>query len=186
MDENVKQKLDAIGTEYLFHMFHRAFAPTVGDFDTPAELISKHKKLVEGSCRVLERLRLVTPDGTLPFGFKPTPRLFDIVLRRSLRPLKNSKKASASIEENDVLNSIFDAALADEEQDYVCPLARVLLYVLGLIVHSKDGSEVPTRELRVLAAERREEERQEKWRKAVETGEWQPPKGVFHAVHLPS
>jgi hypothetical protein len=169
------------GTSLLFFIFYRAFAPTLGEIESPSELMSEHKTLVEGNCRILARLGLAVPDSALAFGYNPTDRLEDIFLKRSLRPLRDSKKAFASIEDTDVLNSIFDAAVADEDQPYVCPLARVLLRVLGLVVYSQDGDAIPTRELRLLAAERREEERNQQLLKAIEAGVF-PPKGVFKPI----
>jgi hypothetical protein len=157
MTKDTETELDN-GTKLLLHMFYRAFASTIGHFGSPAELMSGNRRLVEGSRPILEWLRLVTPDSTLPFGFRPTSRLEKIYLKRGFRPVGSGKKRFASVVDTDVLNSIFDAALVDEE--HVCPLARVTLYVLGLIVYSKDGSEVPTGELRVLAAERREQDRE--------------------------
>jgi hypothetical protein len=138
-------------------MFHRAFAPTLGLIESPDELLSQHKTLVEGNCLILGWLGLVVPDDTLAFGCKPTDRLEGIFVKRGLRPLEN--RARASIEDTDVLECIFDAAVAEADQPYVCPLARILLHVLGLIRYAQDGDEIPTGELRQLAAESRHKER---------------------------
>jgi hypothetical protein len=88
-----------------------------------------------------------------------------------------------SIEDADVLNSIFDAAVPEDDQPNVCSLAEILLHVLGLVRYAEDGV-IPTRELRHLAAERREEERTRRWLKSIEAGQWPPGRGkqIFQAV----
>ena len=88
-----------------------AFAHNLGPHKSVAELLSKTPKKVEGLCRVLEQIGLVTPDEVYPFGFKPTAILEDIVRRRAFRPLRNSKKEEPTLEEEEFLLSIFDAAL---------------------------------------------------------------------------
>lgn len=184
MNEHHIVELDA-ETDLLFLIFQRAWSPTLGDLESPDEYLKECETLVDGTCRILKWLGLVEPDKAHAFGFKPTHLLESIVAKRHLRPLKDSKKACASTEDTDVLNSIFDAAVAYEDHCYVCTLARVLLYVLGLVRYSRDGDEIPTQELRQLAAERREDERNQRWVKAVEADEW-PPEGVFGIVRLPT
>jgi hypothetical protein len=132
------------------------------------------KTLVVGTCRILEWLGLVVPDSTLGFGCKPTDRLEEIVVKRGLCCLKNSKNVRASIEDKDVLNSILDAAVEFEDQHYVCPLASDVLHVLGLFRYAQDGDIIPTHELRQLAAERREGDRTKRLVKSIEAGEWRP------------
>jgi hypothetical protein len=173
MKESNKTKLDT-GTSILFLIFNRAWWTTIGEFERPDELRHQHKTLVVGTCRILEWLGLVVPDRTLAFGCKPTNRLEEIVVKRGLRRLKNTKNVRPSIEDEDVLHSIFDAAVSDQDQPYVCPLACDVLDVLGLVTDA-DGGEIPTQELRQLAAERREGDRTKQWLKAIEAGEW-PPK----------
>ena len=171
-------------TSILFCLFDIAWAPTLGESKGPNELLREHKTLVDGTRHILEWLGLAEADGTCAFGYKATDRLVRIFVKRHGHPLKESNKASASIEETDVINSVFDAAVPDEDQPYVCPLARVLLRELGLIRHTQGIEEIPTRELRLLAAERREEDRNRRWLK-IEAGEW-PPKGVFQVIRLPA
>jgi hypothetical protein len=131
----------------------------------------------------LEWLGLVTPDRASQFAFKPTLRLVEIFSRHRRRG--ESAKESASIEDSDALHSIFDAALAHKEQADMCPLACKLLHVLGLVLYSGDGSEIPTRELRVLAAERREEERHRQLLKIADAGQ-RPGKRLRKAIRLPA
>jgi hypothetical protein len=172
-------------TSILFCLFDIAWVPTVGESEGPNELLREHKTLVDGTCHVLEWLGLVEADSQLALGCKPTERLGSILDKRGAGSPRNSKKASASIEETDVINSIFDAAVPDEDQPYVCPLAGVLLHVLGLVRYTQNGDQIPTHDLRLLAAERREGERNRRWLKSIEAGEW-PPKGVFQAIGLPA
>jgi hypothetical protein len=152
--------------------FDRVFAHNLWGYENVAALLDGERKLVDGMCRVLEKLGLVTPDGTLPFGFKPTALLKDIVRKRGLRPLKNSKQDRVSMEEHDAVDLIFDAALAFEEQSLVCHWAARLLHVLGLVVRCKDGESAPTHELRVLAAMQRTEERNQQLLKASKEGRY--------------
>jgi hypothetical protein len=72
-------------------------------------------------------------------GHRPTPLLEDIVRKRGLRPLKNSKQDRVSMAEHDAVDVILDAALTFEEQFLVCSWAARLLHVLGLVVECKDG-----------------------------------------------
>jgi hypothetical protein len=162
-----KTKLDA-GTACLFSMFERAWSPTLGKLESPDKLYREHKMLVVGTCRTLEWRGLVEPDRKLVFGCTPTERLERMFAKQRAHPLKYRMKARASVEDTDVLNSIFDAAVPDEDHPYVCPLARISLHVLGLVMysHSEGGEVVPTQELRQLAAERREEERNLRWVKS--------------------
>jgi hypothetical protein len=171
--------------DFLFLILDRAWAPTPGYLDGPNDYLREHKTLVDGTCHILKWLGLIEADSSCAFGYKTTDRLEGIFVKRHDHPLKDSNKASASIEELDVINSVFDAAVPDEDQPYVCPLARVLLRELGLIRHTQGMEEIPTRELRLLAAERREEERNRRWLKSIESGEW-PPKGVFQVIRLPA
>jgi hypothetical protein len=183
MDGNSKQ-VD-VEHDFLFLILDHAWAPTLGYLEGPSDYIKRRKTLVEGTCRILEWLGLVEVDSTCAFGYKTTDRLERIFVKRHARPLKDSSKASASIEETDVINSVFDAAVPDEEQPYVCPLARVLMRELGLIRNTQGIEEIPTRELRLLAAERREKERNDRWLNSIESGEL-PPKGVFQVIGLPT
>jgi hypothetical protein len=170
--------------DVLFLILDRAWAPTLGYLDGPNDYLRDHRTLVDGTCHILEWLGLVEADSTCAFGYKRTHRLECILVKRHDHPLKDSKKASASIEETDVINSIFDAAVPDEDQPYVCPLAGVLLHELGLVRYTQNGDQIPTPDLRLLAAERREGERNQRWLRSIEAGEW-PPKGVFQAIGLP-
>jgi hypothetical protein len=150
--------------------FDRVFAHNLGPHKSVADLLSKKPKKAEGLCRVLEQIGLVTPDEMSPFGFKPTVILEDIVRRRAFRPLKNSKKEEPTIEEEEFLDSIFDAALPFEEWLSVCPFALLLLNILGLVVHTKYGDEIPTPELRVFVALHRHNQRYERRRMAEGAG----------------
>jgi hypothetical protein len=182
--ENSDSRLDA-ADDFLFLIFERAWAPTLGYLEGPNDYLREHKTLVDGTCHVLEWLGLVEADSTCAFGYRRTHRLESILVKRHAHPLKDSNKASASIEETDVINSVFDAAVPDEDQPYVCPLARVLLRELGLIRYTQGIEEIPTPELRLLAAEKREGDRNQRWLKSIESGEL-PPKGVFQAIGLPT
>jgi hypothetical protein len=176
MKEVNETKLVA-GTACLFSMFERAWSPTLGEFESPHKLWRERKTLVDGNCRILRWLGLVEPDRKLVFGCRPTERLERMFTRRRAHRLKDSKKVCASLEENDVLCSIFDAAVPFEERLYVCPLARVLLHVLGLVRCTQDGDEIPTHELRQLAAEGRQEERNRRFLRATKAGRWPPGVG---------
>jgi hypothetical protein len=165
MTKDNETKLDA-GTSLLFSIFDRAFAPTLG-----GDRLSEHEFLINANCRILAWLGLVEPDSELLFGYKPTKRLEHLFAKQRAHPIKDRKKAYVSIEDEDVLNSIFDAAVPDEDQQYVCALAEVLLHVLGLVRYAADGV-ISTRELRRLVAERREEERTVRWMKSIPAGDW--------------
>jgi hypothetical protein len=171
--------------DFLFIILGLAWAPTLGYLDGPDDYLREHKTLVDGTCHILEWLGLIEADSSCAFGYKTTERLERIFVERHEHPLKDSNKASASIEEIDVINSVFDAAVTEEDQPYVCPLAGVLLHKLGLVRYTRNGDEIPTHDLRLLAAERREGERNRRWLKSIEAGEW-PPKGVFHVVRRPA
>jgi hypothetical protein len=110
-------------------------------------------------CRILEQIGLVTRNDTYPFKFKPTEILEDIVRRRAFRPVRNSKKEEPTLEEEYFLLSIYDAALPIEEVWVVGPFADLLLNVLGLTVRCKSGDQIPTPELRVVAALYKNKER---------------------------
>jgi hypothetical protein len=182
--ENSDSRLDA-ADDSLFLILDHAWAPTLGYLEGPSDYLREHKTLVDGTCHVLEWLGLVEADSTCAFGYRRTHRLERILVKRHAHPLKDSNKASASIEDTDVINSVFDAAVPDEDQLYVCPLARVLLRELGLIRYTQGMEEIPTRELRLLAAERREEDRRKRLLKSIESGEF-PPKRVFRVIGLPT
>jgi hypothetical protein len=159
----------------LFRAFDRVFTPNLYVYESVGDLLSEQRELVDGMCRILARLGLVLPDHASPFGFKPTLLLEDIVRRRGLRPRKRSKKEVPSIEDQDVLDSIFDAALTFDERFLVCDWAADLLHVLGLVVRCRgDYTHVPTLELRVLAAAQRDKERNQLLHAACEAGEWPP------------
>jgi hypothetical protein len=155
-------------TPLLFSIFDRAFGPTLR-----GEPLSEHETLVNGNCRILAWLGLVEPNSGLMFGYKPTKRLERLFAKQRAHPIKDRKQVRVSVEDADVLNLIFEAAVPDEDQQYVCPLAQNVLHMLGLVRYADQGV-IPTRELRQLAAERREEERTQQLLKAIEAGEYPP------------
>jgi hypothetical protein len=165
-----RQLLGQTPLPILGQAFDRVFAHNLGPHKSVDDLLSKTPKKVEGLCRVLEQIGLVTPDEVYPFGFKPTVILEDIVRRRAFRPLRNSKKEEPTLEEEEFLLSIFDAALPVEEWCSVCPFAYLLLHVLGLVVNTKYGDEIPTPELRVFVALHRNKQRYERKRAAEGAG----------------
>jgi hypothetical protein len=158
------------GLRILDQAFERVFVHNLGPHKSVSELLSKETKKVEGICRVLEQIGLVTPDEIYPFGFKPTEILEDIVRRRGFRPIRNSKKEEPTLEEEEFLLSIYDAALPEEEWCRVAPFADLLLHLLGLVVYSQSGDEIPTPELRVFVALQRNKQRSERKRAAKEAG----------------
>jgi hypothetical protein len=184
MKDSNGNKLDH-GTFILFSIFDRAWSPALGKLENPVKLRRDHKMLVVGSCRILEWLGLVVPDRKLAFGCKPTERLESMFARRRAHPIKNSKRAWASIEEADVLNCIFDAVIPFKDQPVVCPPARALLHVLGLVRYTRDD-EIPTRELRLLAAARRDKERNRLWLKTVKPGQLSPRGRKQEPLRLPT
>jgi hypothetical protein len=158
------------GLRILDQAFERVFVHNLGPHKSVSELLSQKPQKVEGLCRVLEQIDLVTPDEVYPFGFKPTEILEDIVRRRAFRPVRNSKKEEQTLEEEEFLLSIFEAALPVEEWCSVCPFAYLLLNILGLVVYTKCGEEIPTPEMRVFVALHRNKQRYERKRAAEGAG----------------
>jgi hypothetical protein len=150
--------------------FDHVFAHNLGPHKSVADLLHKNFAKVEGMCRVLEQIGLVTPDNAYPFGFKPTPILEDIVRRRAFRPVRDSKKEAPTLEEEEFLLSIYDAAVPIEDQSNVCPFVELLLNLLGLTVYCKSDDQIPTPELRVFVALQKNKERYERKRAAKEAG----------------
>jgi hypothetical protein len=163
------------GAACLDQAFDRVFAHNLCGYESVAALLAEQRVLVNGMCRVLKQLDLVTPDSASPLGFKPTALLEDIVRKRGRRPLNKSRKGTPSIQEQDALDLILDAAVPFEEQELVCPWANILLQVLGLVVVCEDGESAATQELRELAAKQRIKERNQQWIAACHAGQW-PPK----------
>jgi hypothetical protein len=154
--------------------FDRVFAHNLCGYHSVAALLSEQLVLVKGMCCVLKQLGLVIPDSASSLGFKATALLEDIVHKRGLRPLKKSKKATPSIQEEDALDLIFDAAVPFAKQHLVCSWAASLLQVLGLVVKCEDGESAATQELRELAAKQRINERNQQWIAACQAGQWPP------------
>jgi hypothetical protein len=148
--------------------FERLFEHNLGPHASVADLLQKNFAKVDGMCRVLEQIGLVTPDNAYPFGFKPTPILEDVVRRRAFRPVRDSKKEAPTLEEEEFLMSIYDAAVPIEEQPNVCTFVELLLNLLGLTVYCQSGDQIPTPELRVFVALQKNKERYKRRRAAKE------------------
>ena len=162
-----------LATEVLFVIFNRAWASMVGDLETPQDLITKHKRIVDGGFRVLRWLHLVEADDQLALGYKPTGRLIQILVSRGPGSLRTKKKASDIIDQDTVF-SIPDAARIELSDHELRVSACLLLRAIGLTRITRRGDDVPTQELRELVAEQRDRERAQRlllsWRTEKGTG----------------
>jgi hypothetical protein len=153
-DENLDSE-----TYLLFAIYSQACRLKCDSRPTAKSYLKTFGKEIQGTARVLEWLGLATPDKTSPLGCRPTTLLMWIIARQPNRPLK-AKKSDPSAQDEDAIDSIIDAALADDRfstnaQSFV----RHVLGGLGLIKRTEGGDWAPTRLLRELAAHRRNEDR---------------------------
>jgi hypothetical protein len=115
---------------------------------------------IQATCRLLEWLYLATPD-TSSLGWRPSHELMHVLAKPTMGRLTSAKEAPTTDDE-DVIESIFEAALPDLK-GYDLGGARLfglsVLSALGLLRTAKNGDYTPTQHLRELAAERRQHDR---------------------------
>jgi hypothetical protein len=150
--------VDAMG-DVLPSIINRSWKYEFGEFENPEKVMKTVPQLVNKTFCILEWLGLVERDDKDAFGYKPTRRLMPLLLMYLDHPLKASKKESASIEDEDCLYCIYEAAVPYEKagrgaSHYDMP--EKVLYVLGLVRFSQENTAVPTPTLRHLAAVRRQ------------------------------
>jgi hypothetical protein len=107
---------------------------------------------IQAVAKVFLFLGLATSDEESRLGYRPTRHLIELIARMPKRRLK-SKKELWDFEDLDLLESILEAALGEGWFDP--DLRRFVFNVLGalgLIRYAKRGGEVPTPQLRELAA----------------------------------
>jgi hypothetical protein len=135
--------------------------PNVNLFHSIAELLNLGGNLgplertesnIQAVAKVFFFLGFATPDKDSLLGYVPTKCLFKIISRRPKRKLK-SKKSLWDFADLDVLESILEAALGEGCFD---PDVRAFVFnvlgALGLIRYTKRGREIPTPQLRDIAA----------------------------------
>jgi hypothetical protein len=134
------------------------------DIDLPASssgYMKRFEREIRATCRVLEWLNLARPDKASPLGCTPSHQLM-YVLAEPTRGRLTSAKEAPTTDDEDVIESIFEAALSDLKY-YDLGNARLfglsVLSALGLLRTTKNGDYTPTGHLRELAAERRQEDR---------------------------
>jgi hypothetical protein len=137
--------------------------PNVNPFHSIAELLNLGGNLgplertesnIQAVAKVFLFLGFATPDKENLLGYMPTKYLIEIIAQRPKRRLK-SKKELWDFEDLDFLESILEAALGEGCFD---PDVRAFVFnvlgALGLIRYTKRGGEIPTRQLREIAASR--------------------------------
>jgi hypothetical protein len=114
--------------------------------------LNKTESRIRAVAKVFLFLGFATPDKESLLGYMPTKYLIEIIGRRPKRRLK-SKKELWDFEDLDFLESILEAALGEGCFD---PDLRAFVFnvlgALGLIRYTKRGGEIPTPQLREIAA----------------------------------
>ena len=123
--------------------------------------MKRFERQIRATCRLLGWLNLAKPDEASPLGCTPSHELM-YVLAEPTRGRLTSAKESPTTDDEDVIESIFEAALPDLK-GYDLGNARLfglsVLSALGLLRTTKNGEYAPTGKLRELAAERRQQDR---------------------------
>jgi hypothetical protein len=136
------------------------------EFETDGRLnmigyLQSYGKEVQATCRVLEWLSLAMYDKGSPIGFSASHELME-VLAKPTRGRLTSAKEGPTTDDEDVIASIFEAAVPDLK-GYDLGSARLfgrsVLGAIGLLRTTQNGDYAPTRYLRELAAERRQQDR---------------------------
>jgi hypothetical protein len=132
---------------FLFHSIVEAL--TLGGSLGPLE---RTERRIQAMAKVFLFLGFATLDEENRMGHRPTRYLAEIIARRPKRRLK-SKKELWDFEDLDFLESILEAALGEGWFD---PDLRAFVFnvlgALGLIRYAKRGGEIPTAQLREIAA----------------------------------
>jgi hypothetical protein len=153
----IRNDLNLNGEAFLLvSVFHEANC-VEGLNRSAAVYVKRYKKQIHATGQVLQWLGLATADDQSPLKYKPTDDLMYLFARR--RGRVQSKKHFSNAEDGDVFDSIFDTVLGELDEDSNVPGFVVRVFrQLGL---AKDAGldSVPTAQLRTLAAERRQEER---------------------------
>jgi len=123
--------------------------------------LKRFEREIRATCRVLEWLNLARPDKASPLGCTPSHELMS-VLAKPIRRCYTSGRAEPTTDDEDVIESIFEAALPDlrsHDRGNSRSFGLAVLAALGLLRRTTSGDYVPTRHLRELAAERRQQDR---------------------------
>jgi hypothetical protein len=118
----------------------------VGEVKTdPVEYVAQFKKQLEAAGSELKFLQLATPDKKSPFGWKPTPRLMELVAKR-----KTAKKPKR-LYEADIWYQLLDDCVFgyNSDRDQGSVFTRELLLALGLL-HEGDLGDWVTEDLHIL------------------------------------
>jgi hypothetical protein len=115
---------------------------------------------IRAVCRVLEWLNLARSNKNSELGCTPSNQLMAI-LAKPTRSRLTSRKQVPTTDDEDVIESIFDALsdLEGYDRSSAYGFGLAVLAALGLLRTTKSGDYVPTGHLRELAAERRQQDR---------------------------
>jgi hypothetical protein len=146
-------------TYLLFSIYYEAHGILKGMDESAATFMKRFAKQIRATGQVLEWLGLATANKNSPLGWKPSHDLMSLIARPHKR--SNSRKPGASAEDNEVFDMILDAAVGELEEDSnIALFVASVLTGLGLMARGCDGCDyIPTKKLRWLACERRQEER---------------------------
>jgi hypothetical protein len=108
----------------------------------PAKYLDKFRAEIKATGRVFQYLELAEPDKKSPFGWKPAPRLLDLIAK--VNGPSNQTTKSASNMEPFVLDLMLDTVLGnDYSQSEGCFCCHVLIK-LGLVYEDSIGDWIPT------------------------------------------
>jgi hypothetical protein len=119
-DENLDRE-----TYLLFAIYSQACRLARDPNPTAKSYLQTFGKEIRATAHVLEWLGLVTLDKTSAFGCRPTDLLMWVIARKPNGPMK-AKKRDPSVQDEDAIDSIVDAALRHEPfstRDTGCHLA---------------------------------------------------------------
>jgi hypothetical protein len=141
----------------LLSIFREAYC-VEGFGQSAATYVKRHEKQIHAAGQILEWLGFATADSQSPLGHKPSDDLMYRLAQQRRRT--QSKKLCSYIEDADVFDSILDNVLGELDEDSNIPAFVVRVFrQLGLAKNTAGLDWVPTAELRTLAAERRQGER---------------------------
>jgi hypothetical protein len=136
----------------------------IGNTKTAASYLKEFEVGIQGAGQVLGWLGYATPDKSSPLGWKPSQDLISLISNPRRRWPPQIRKISLSAQRKEAYDTMMEAALGDvmwfsDLRNYVASLMELL----GLVTLNDLGQVIPKRRLCELVAERRQEERDQRY-----------------------